>query len=103
MQFFRSLLGCATLAVSLGAQQTQSSEPLTDQRIMELVHAGVSAEELTRIIATAPSVSFYLTPAATDVMLKSGVSEDTIKAMAAREQHAPTTVIGKLPVTDPQS
>lgn len=37
------------------------------------------------MIATAPKVDFDLTPAGTNELLKAGVSEETIKAMAARE------------------
>src|ERR1700730_2214087 len=37
-------------------------------------------------IATAPSVSFDLSPSAEQAMMSAGVSEDTIKAMAAREE-----------------
>lgn len=76
----------SALAVPLVAQQQQPSGPLTDQRIIELVRAGIHSDELARIIATAPQVNFLLTPAATDEMLKAGVSEEIIKAMAAREQ-----------------
>jgi hypothetical protein len=68
------------LPVCLYAQQ-----PLTNVRIIELWHSGVHADELQRVISTAPSISFNLTPAATDSLLSAGISEDVIKAMAARE------------------
>ena len=85
---------CSAFTLCLVAQQPQgSSGPLTDQRVVELVRAGVSADELARIIATASQVSFDLSPSGTDGMMNAGVSEDTIKAMAAREQ-------GTTPVTD---
>lgn len=67
------------------AQQAAQTGPLTNQRIIELVHSGVRSDELARIIATAPQVSFDLSPAATSSMMQAGVSEDTIKAMAAKE------------------
>lgn len=70
------------LALSLFAQ---TSGPLTNQRIIELTRAGVHQDELTRIIATAPEVSFDLTPAGEQQMMQAGVTEETIKAMAARE------------------
>ncbi len=66
----------------------QPSGPLTDLRIMELVRAGVRPDELARIIATAPEISFSLTPAAEQVMMSAGVTEETIKQMAARQNRA---------------
>ena len=57
----------------------------TNQRVIELVHAGITGDELRRVIATAPGVSFDPSPAANQAMLNAGVTEDTIKAMAARE------------------
>lgn len=59
---------------------------------MQLAQSGVHSDELERIIASAPQINFLLNPASTDVMLKAGVSEDVIKAMAARENgtQAPT-------------
>jgi hypothetical protein len=50
-----------------------------------MVLAGVSANEIIRIIASAPVVSFDLRPGSTDNLLKVGVPEAIIKAMAARE------------------
>lgn len=78
-----------SLAVLLaGSALAQVNGPLTDQRIIELVKSGVRTDELSRLIATAPAVSFDLTPAATQQMMDAGVSEDIIKAMSAREQGA---------------
>jgi hypothetical protein len=37
------------------------------------------------MVATAPKIDFDLQPVATDAMMKAGISEDVIKAMAARE------------------
>lgn len=74
---------CLVLSVSLSAQQAQG--PLTDQRIATLVTSGVSLQEVLRIVGSAPQVNFDLTPGATDAMIKAGVSEEVIKAMAARE------------------
>jgi hypothetical protein len=53
------------------------------KRIIELVHSGIRADELARIIATAPSVSFDLSPSAEQAMMSAGVTEETIRAMAA--------------------
>ena len=90
MTLFRLTLVLCAFALSIAAQESQRrSGPLTDERIIELVRAGVRPDELARVIATAPQVSFDLTPAATDAMMKAGVSEDAIKAMAAREQGTP--------------
>jgi hypothetical protein len=55
---------------------------------MELVKSGVTQSEIQRLIVSAPSVDFLLTPAATDQLMKAGVSDDTIKIMAARESGA---------------
>lgn len=70
------------LCLSLTAQTVT---PLTDQRIVELVHLGVSQAEILRMIETAPQFDFDLRPVSTDAMLKGGVSEKIIKAMAARQ------------------
>jgi hypothetical protein len=62
--------------------------PLTNQKVGDLVVAGVSTSEVIRIISAAPSVSFDLRPGSTDNLLNAGVSEEIIKAMAARESGA---------------
>jgi len=69
------------IPVCLLAQQAV----LNDQRIMMLAQSGVSEAELLRLIATAPKIDFDLRPVSTDAMMKTGVSENVIKAMAARE------------------
>jgi hypothetical protein len=76
----------SAFSICLSAQQT--TEPLTNQRIIELAHGGMLSGELARIIATAPQVSFDLTPTGTDALLKAGIAEEIIKAMAARESGA---------------
>jgi hypothetical protein len=78
---FKNVLLLSGLATSLAAQ----TGSLTDERIVNLVKGGLSEDELLRRIASAPATQFNLTPAWTDYMLKSGVSENVIKAMAARE------------------
>jgi hypothetical protein len=80
------LLGFLISAVLYAQQQPAGTGPLTNQRIIELVHSGIRADELARIIATALSVSFDLSPSAEQAMMSAGVTEDTIRAMAAREQ-----------------
>jgi hypothetical protein len=69
-----------------GLAQTAASSagPLTNVRVIQLVQAGLSAAEVTRIIFSAPTVDFNLTPAFTNQLLQYGVSEDTIKLMSAR-------------------
>ena len=67
------------------AQQPGQSGPLTNQRIIELVRSGVRADELARMIASAPEVNFDLTTTGEKAMMQAGVSEEEIKAMAARE------------------
>jgi hypothetical protein len=81
------LLPLLFLGISLNgvAQTTASSTgPLTNVKVIHLVQAGLGYEELARIISTAPSVDFNLTPAFTNQLLEYGVSEDTIKLMSAR-------------------
>jgi hypothetical protein len=65
--------------------QTHDPGPLTNQRVIQLFQSGVRSDEMLRVIGTAPSVSFNLTPADTDMLLRAGVSEEAIKMMAARE------------------
>ena len=69
----------------LPAQTPQAEHTvLDDQRVMTLSRS-LSRSELVSLIMSAPEVSFELSPAAMDAMMKAGVSEDVIKAMAARE------------------
>src|SRR5437868_7332869 len=76
------VIGCCSPLI-LAAQQTQGT--LTNGRIEDMVLAGVSQSEIIRIISTASAFNFDLSPGSTDNLLKLGVSEDIIKAMAARE------------------
>ena len=72
----------------LPAQTPQAEHTvLDDQRVMTLSRS-LSSSELVSLIMSAPDVSFELSPAAMDAMMKAGVSEDVIKAMAARESGA---------------
>jgi hypothetical protein len=63
----------------------QTADPMTNQRVIQLSKSGVHADELLRMISTAPAVSFRLTPADTDQLLRASVSEETIRMMSARE------------------
>jgi hypothetical protein len=56
---------------------------------MMLAQSGVSETELLRLVATAPDIDFDLRPVSTDAMMKIGVSQNVIKAMAARESGQP--------------
>jgi hypothetical protein len=56
---------CLTFAAFLSAEQ-----PLNNLRVMDLVRAGVTDSEIQTLINTAPRVDFFLTPAATDQLLK---------------------------------
>lgn len=78
------LFAVGLVALPLLAQQS-TPDPLTNERIIQLVKGGIQQDELARLIATAPSISFNLTPSGMSEMMKAGVSENTIKAMAARE------------------
>lgn len=68
----------------LSAQSPGSS--LTNQRIVDLSRAGLQESELIRLITTAPKVEFSFFPGAMDALLRAGVSEEVIKAMAARSK-----------------
>jgi hypothetical protein len=76
MAFIFSVLGWALFAQS-GA--------LTDEHIVNLTKGGLTEQELINRIQTAPFAQFLLAPSWTDYMLRSGVSEKVIKAMAERE------------------
>ena len=80
------VIGCCSSLI-LAAQQTQGT--LTNGRIEDMVLDGVSQSEIIRIISTASGINFDLTPGSTDNLLKLGVSEDIIKAMAERENGTP--------------
>jgi hypothetical protein len=54
------------------------------------------------MVATAPKIDFDLQPVATDAMMKAGISEDVIKAMAARENGTQMSDIqSAVPASDP--
>jgi hypothetical protein len=93
---FRSLVALTLLTVLPG--YSQAPGPLTNQRILELVKAGVSPSELTRIIATAPTVQFDLTPSAEQTLMQNGVSDDVIRSMAARELSGPREANAAAPI-----
>ena len=83
------MLKAALLLYALASMLPAQTGPLTDERIINLAKGGLSEDELMHRIASAPAIQFDLSPAWTDYMLKSGVSENVIKAMAAREIGAP--------------
>jgi hypothetical protein len=91
-------LGVFAVALLYGQK---SPETLTDSRIMGLVQTGVSEAELLRLVSTAPKFDFDLQPVATDAMMKVGVSEEVIKAMAARESGSSVPVSAQ-PVSQPR-
>lgn len=74
----------STLPIALLAQSAPNG-PLNNLRIGSLVGMGVSEQEVLRLISTAPSVDFDLRPVSTDALIRAGVSEPIIKAMAAKE------------------
>jgi hypothetical protein len=67
---------------------------LSNQHVILLVESGIRPSEVVRLIGAAPAVSFDLTPSGTNQLLRAGVSEETIKQMAARE------VLGRFYTTD---
>src|SRR5579875_287570 len=79
--------------------QTIAPPVLNNQRISELVTTGVSTTEVIRIISTASRIDFDLRPVSTDALMRAGVPEEVVKAMAARENGQPT-VISAMHVTD---
>lgn len=91
------MLKTALLFSVLACSSFAQSGPLTDEHIVNLTKGGLSEQELISRIQSAPAVQFLLTPNWTDYMLKSGVSENVIKVMAARENGggapAATTVL----------
>jgi hypothetical protein len=82
MQVMRLTL-FAVLAFSAAAQTA-----LDSQRVAELARTN-SAEQLDSIICSATDFSFSLTPAAMSALIQAGVSEQTIKAMAAKQAGGP--------------
>lgn len=70
-----------TLLAGVVAAQTGS---LTDEQIVNLHKGGLTDDELLVRIASAPAIQFNLSPAWEDYMIKSGISENLIRAMAAR-------------------
>lgn len=74
----------STLVITCGLLCAQQVT-LTDSRLMELAQTGVSETEMLRLVNTAPTIDFDLRPAATEAMVKAGITENVIKAMSARE------------------
>jgi hypothetical protein len=61
---------------------------LDNQRVAELSHTN-SAEEVDAIICSAPEVNFHLAPGDINALTQAGVSEHTIKSMAAKQNGRP--------------
>jgi hypothetical protein len=83
MTKFRFALLAALLSSGSLAQRPPGR--MNDQRIVDLVGMGVSEQEIIRMISAADKFDFDLRPVSTDAMMNAGVSEELIKAMAARE------------------
>jgi hypothetical protein len=94
MKSIRILSLLCFLATCAVAQQASVVGPLSNNRIVELLHAGIRSDELMRVIATAPEIGFVLTPAQTKALMDAGVTEDVIKAMAARQNGVSVKRIG---------
>jgi hypothetical protein len=58
--------------------------PMDDQRVYQLCKNGLHADEVIAIIMAAPDVNFELSPGSTDALLRGGVPDRVVKAMAAR-------------------
>jgi hypothetical protein len=85
----RSLALGACFALISMSMAGQEPLPLNDQRIVDLVSMGVSQTEIIRMIGSAQKFDFDLRPISTAAMLNAGVSEDVIKAMAAKTNGRP--------------
>jgi hypothetical protein len=79
------LLACSFVIAACSLLAQRASGPLTNQKIGDLAVAGVSESEIIRLIGAAQTVNFDLRPGSTDNLLSAGVSEEIIKAMAARQ------------------
>jgi hypothetical protein len=79
------LLACSFVIAACSLLAQRASGPLTNQKIGDLAVAGVSESEIIRLVAAAQTVNFDLRPGSTDNLLSAGVSEEIIKAMAARQ------------------
>jgi len=79
LRFFPFLFALPLLSLA------QGPVPLSNQHVILLVESGLRPSEVVRLIGTASAVNFDLTPSGTDLLLQAGVSEETIKQMAARE------------------
>jgi len=95
------LLWLAVFSLGLAAQEPQGA--LTNMRVADLVRMGVSTPEIMRIIGSAPRANFDLRPGSTDNLLKAGVSEEIIKAMAARENGAAVPMVRFRPDPTPSA
>jgi hypothetical protein len=73
------LVGSASRAIA-----QQPTNPMDNQRVYELCKGGLHADEVIAIIMAAPEVSFELSPASTDMLIRNGVPDRVVKAMAAR-------------------
>ena len=51
-----------TISLTGFAQTTSPSGPMSNQRVIEIVRAGLSSADVARMISSAPSVDFNLTP-----------------------------------------
>lgn len=90
MQLSKIVLSAGfVICVGINVFGQQAPTKLNDQRIVDLTAMGVSEQEILRMIASAPKFDFDLLSESTDAMMKFGVSEDVIKAMAARESGQP--------------
>jgi hypothetical protein len=75
------------LVLSIGIlAETPDLRPLTNRDLIQAARTGLQAEDLQRLVRTSRAVRFNLIPAETDKLEKEGVSQDTIKMMAARDK-----------------
>lgn len=80
-------MGFAVMAfLSFGIlAETPDTSILTNRDVIQSARTGLQAEDLQRLIRTSPAVSFNLIPAEIDELQKEGLSQDTIRLMAARQ------------------
>lgn len=85
----KSIAVLVACVLALQAQTPAQEHPVLDDQRVVTLSKSLSSIELVSLVMSAPDVSFDLSPASMDGMMKAGVSEDVIKAMAARANGKP--------------
>ena len=94
----KSIAVLVTFVLTLPAQTLQQEHTVLDDQRVVTLSKSLSSSELVSLVMSAPDVSFDLSPASMDAMMKVGVSEAVIKAMAARANGKPATAPSALAI-----